>query len=300
MSATSTTRFFLLLLGISFLGSPLAAQHVTRLDSYDGVAVRILQSNNAGDVQHIIDPIRNEVVGVIEGCPRPHNLFAHPDGLYFFCTNESEATLDVVDTRSLELVEQIPLTGRPNKGAINGDTEIPVGSSVYGANRLVPEASIKIGWPYPVRKAASDRPQATTVTASRPSKSASKVATNPGGCRRATAVIAASAKLRVVPRSRRKTSKAWRKTSEQGTNSTSRARRSVSPTLAAVGRSNRIRSTVTTSRKTYSRSRAGPHSPSRSLFMRCSAAAWWTSPALWKATRKLESRTITLPRGHAP
>lgn len=119
MSATSTARHTLLLLGIGFLAGPLSAQHVTRLDSYDGVEVRILQSNNAGDVQHIIDPQRNEVVGVIEGCPRPHNLFAHPDGLYIYCTNESESTLDVFDTRSLELVEQIPLTARPNKGAIN-------------------------------------------------------------------------------------------------------------------------------------------------------------------------------------
>jgi YVTN family beta-propeller protein len=119
MSARSTTRIFLLLLGISILGAPLTAQHVTRLDSYDGVEVRILQSNNAGDVQHIIDPERNEVVGRIEGCARPHNLFAHPDGLYFYCTSESESTLDVFDTRTLELVEQLPLTGRPNKGAIN-------------------------------------------------------------------------------------------------------------------------------------------------------------------------------------
>jgi YVTN family beta-propeller protein len=119
MSARSMTRFLVLPLGISLLGAPLAAQHVPRLDSYDGVVVRILQSNNAGDVQHVIDPVTRRVVGVIEGCPRPHNLFAHPDGLYFYCTNEAESTLDVFDTRSLELVEQIPLTARPNKGAIN-------------------------------------------------------------------------------------------------------------------------------------------------------------------------------------
>ena len=119
MSARSMIRFSMLLLGLSLLGAPLSAQHVTRLDSYDGVVVRVLQSNNAGDVQHVIDPLTNQVVGVIEGCPRPHNLFAHPDGLYFYCTSESQNTIDVFDTRSLELVEQIPLTGRPNKAAIN-------------------------------------------------------------------------------------------------------------------------------------------------------------------------------------
>jgi DNA-binding beta-propeller fold protein YncE len=119
MSARSKVRFFLLLLGISFLGAPLSAQHVTRRDSYDGVVVRVLQSNNAGDVQHVIDPLTNQVVGVIEGCPRPHNLFAHPDGLYFYCTSESTNTIDVFDTRTLELVEQLALTARPNKAAIN-------------------------------------------------------------------------------------------------------------------------------------------------------------------------------------
>ena len=123
MHVRSLTPFFVLLLGVSMgipaLGAPLAAQHVPRLDSYEGVVVRVLQSNNAGDVQHIIDPMRNEVVGVIEGCAMPHNLFAHPDGLYFYCSNESEATLDVFDTRTLQLVEQLPLTARPNKAAVN-------------------------------------------------------------------------------------------------------------------------------------------------------------------------------------
>jgi DNA-binding beta-propeller fold protein YncE len=42
-----------------------------------------------------------------------------PEGLYFYCTNESEATLDVFDTRTLRLVEQLPLTASPNKGALN-------------------------------------------------------------------------------------------------------------------------------------------------------------------------------------
>ncbi|SVC91550.1 uncharacterized protein METZ01_LOCUS344404, partial [marine metagenome] len=82
MNAKLVTRFFLMLLGISFLGTSLHAQKVPRLDSYDGVVIRILQSNNAGNVQHVIDPIKNEVVGLIEGCPRPHNIFAHPEGLY--------------------------------------------------------------------------------------------------------------------------------------------------------------------------------------------------------------------------
>ena len=119
MNARSATPFFLLLLGISSLAAPLAAQHVHELDSYDGVEVRILQSNNAGDVQHIIDPTTNEVVAVIEGCPRPHNLFAHPEGRYIYCTSEATSTVDVFDPRTFELVDRLQLTARPNKGAIN-------------------------------------------------------------------------------------------------------------------------------------------------------------------------------------
>jgi DNA-binding beta-propeller fold protein YncE len=113
------TRLSLVLLGLSTIANPTLAQKVDRLDSYEGVAVRILQSNNAGTTQHIIDPVTNQVVGIIEGCPYPHNLMAHPEGLYYYCANESESTLDVFDTRTLQLVERLALTARPNKAAIN-------------------------------------------------------------------------------------------------------------------------------------------------------------------------------------
>ncbi len=89
---------FPILAGLMLAGSPLGAQKVERLDSYEGVAIRILQSNNAGDVHAVIDPALNEVVGYLEGCARAHNIFAHPDGLYYYCANEDENTLDVFDT----------------------------------------------------------------------------------------------------------------------------------------------------------------------------------------------------------
>jgi hypothetical protein len=96
-----------------------AAQSVPKLDSYDGIAVRILQSNNAGTIQHVIDPTTNKVVGLIRGCPNPHNLTSHPEGLYYYCANEQESTVDVFDTKTLQLVEQIKLSARPNKVAVN-------------------------------------------------------------------------------------------------------------------------------------------------------------------------------------
>ena len=119
MSGKRLTGLSLALLGISVLGAPVSAQKVDRLDSYDGVAVRILQSNNAGTQQHIIDPTTNQVVGIIDGCPLPHNLTAHPEGRYYYCTSELKNTLEVFDTRTLQLVESLPLTARPNKAAIN-------------------------------------------------------------------------------------------------------------------------------------------------------------------------------------
>jgi YVTN family beta-propeller protein len=108
-----------LVLGIALFTVSVAGQGVPRLDSYQGVAVRILQSNNAGNIHHIIDPTINQVVGVIRGCPHAHNLTVHPDGLYYYCANEQEKTVDVFDTKTLQLVQQIALSERPNKIVVN-------------------------------------------------------------------------------------------------------------------------------------------------------------------------------------
>ena len=104
---------------VALIAAAPAAQGVPRLDSYNGVAVRILQSNNAGDIHHIIDPTINQVVGIIRGCPHAHNLTTHPDGLYYYCANEQDKTVDVFDTKTLKLVQQIPLSERPNKIVVN-------------------------------------------------------------------------------------------------------------------------------------------------------------------------------------
>ena len=107
------------LVGLVVVAAPAGAQGVPRLDSYQGVAVRILQSNNAGNTHHIIDPTINRVVGVIKGCPHAHNLTTHPDGLYYYCANEQDKTVDVFDTKTLKLVQQIALSKRPNKIVVN-------------------------------------------------------------------------------------------------------------------------------------------------------------------------------------
>ena len=105
--------------GLALVAATAAAQGVPRLDTYQGVAVRILQSNNAGNIHHIIDPTINKVVGLIRGCPNAHNLTTHPDGLYYYCANEQDKTVDVFDTKTLKLVQQIALSERPNKIVVN-------------------------------------------------------------------------------------------------------------------------------------------------------------------------------------
>ena len=112
-------RTLVLAFGLSMVAAPASPQFVPRLDSYKGVAVRILQSNNAGDIHHIIDPAINKVVGLIKGCPHAHNLTTHPNGLYYYCASEQDKTVDVFDTRTLKLVTQIKLSERPNKIAVN-------------------------------------------------------------------------------------------------------------------------------------------------------------------------------------
>jgi YVTN family beta-propeller protein len=119
MASFSITRALPALLGVLLLAAPAAAQGVPRLDSYNGVAVRILQSNNAGNTHHIIDPVRQQVVGVIKGCPNAHNLTTHPDGLYFYCSNEQDKSIDVFDTTTLQQVTRIQLSERPNKIVVN-------------------------------------------------------------------------------------------------------------------------------------------------------------------------------------
>jgi YVTN family beta-propeller protein len=119
MASLLIRRALPFVVGVFLLAALVGAQGVPKLDSYKGVAVRILQSNNAGNIHHIIDPAINRVVGLIRGCPHAHNLTTHPDGLYYYCANEDENTIDVFDTKTLQPVMQIKLSARPNKIAVN-------------------------------------------------------------------------------------------------------------------------------------------------------------------------------------
>jgi len=95
--------------------------------------VRIIQTNSAGDNVHIIDPATNKIVGVIKGIEVNHGAAVAPDGSRYYISNEAESTLDVVDTKTLRVTKNIPLTAHPNNVAIGKD-----GRRVYVAISAAP------------------------------------------------------------------------------------------------------------------------------------------------------------------
>ena len=90
--------------------------------------VRIVQTNSAGDNVHIIDPVTNQVVQVIEGIPKAHGVAAAPDGSTLYFSNEIHRTLEIVPTDVMRVADRIPLSGRPHNVAISND-----GRKVYVA-----------------------------------------------------------------------------------------------------------------------------------------------------------------------
>src|SRR4030095_3853284 len=83
--------------------------------------VRIIQTNAAGDNVHVIDPVTNKVVGVIDGIEVSHGARIAPDGSRIYISDEAESTLDVVDGKTLKVIKKIPLTGHPNNMAVGKD-----------------------------------------------------------------------------------------------------------------------------------------------------------------------------------
>lgn len=101
---------------------------VSACPAAQGKTVRIIQTNAAGDNAHVIDPVTNTVVAVIDGIEVPHGVSASHDGTRLYITNESMHSLDVVDTKTWKVTKQIHLSGRPNNVmASKDDTKVYVG-----------------------------------------------------------------------------------------------------------------------------------------------------------------------------
>src|ERR1700739_2142332 len=82
---------------------------------------RVVQTNSAGDNVHVIDPVTNKVVGVIQDIEVPHGVALAPDGSRVYVTDESLQTVDVVDAKTLKVTNRIHLSGRPNNLSVSPD-----------------------------------------------------------------------------------------------------------------------------------------------------------------------------------
>jgi YVTN family beta-propeller protein len=82
---------------------------------------RIIQTNFAGDNVSVIDPVTNKVVGHINGIELNHGVAVNPDGKWIYVSDETNKTLDVVNGKSLEVVNRIVLSGHPNNITISPD-----------------------------------------------------------------------------------------------------------------------------------------------------------------------------------
>jgi len=84
--------------------------------------VRIVQTNsgNTNNI-HLIDPATNRIAGEVANVPINHGAAASPDGRWLYFSSEAEQTLHVVDTKTLQTLKKIPLTGRPNNISISKD-----------------------------------------------------------------------------------------------------------------------------------------------------------------------------------
>jgi DNA-binding beta-propeller fold protein YncE len=83
--------------------------------------LRLVQTNFAGDAVSIIDPATNKVVGQIPGIEMAHGINVAKDNSRIYVAQESTASLLVVDGKTLQITNRIPLSGSPNLVQLNPD-----------------------------------------------------------------------------------------------------------------------------------------------------------------------------------
>jgi YVTN family beta-propeller protein len=108
-------------------------------------AVRIYQTNSAGDAVDIIDSTTNTVVLQVKNIEVPHGVVFSPDGTRAYISCEAENTLWATDTRTGKLLGKASLSGHPNNIAISRDGRRVFVSIVAapGAVEVVDTASLK-------------------------------------------------------------------------------------------------------------------------------------------------------------
>src|ERR1700746_587269 len=116
----SAKRLFVLCSMVLAIGA-LSAWKINAAGNATARAVRIIQTNSAGDSVHVIDPVTNKVVGVIEGIEVNHGAAVAPDGSRIYVSNEADSPRDFVDARTLKVVKKVKRSGHPNNIAVGRD-----------------------------------------------------------------------------------------------------------------------------------------------------------------------------------
>ncbi|MGB9067863.1 MAG: hypothetical protein WCC21_04785 [Candidatus Acidiferrales bacterium] len=109
-----------LLLGMLFIGLPLAAQEANSYHIYVDF-LSGTQRGEGGDTVDVIDPATLKVVQSIKGLTGTHGMGFSPDGSRIYVADEGENVLAVVDHKTGNIIKKIPLTGDPNTLAVTKD-----------------------------------------------------------------------------------------------------------------------------------------------------------------------------------
>src|SRR5882762_9192077 len=109
-----------------------------------GNKVRIIQTNSAGDNVHVIDPVTNKVVGVVEGktlkvinkiplSGHPNNIAIGRDGRRVYVgIIQAPGGVDVIDTASMKNVKTLQTKGSIHNAYVTPDGKYVVAGSIQG------------------------------------------------------------------------------------------------------------------------------------------------------------------------
>ena len=136
---------------LMFLGG--VAVFLVSLKAAPNKAVRIIQSNSAGDNVLVIDPATNKVVGEITGIEVNHGVAGSLDGSKIYVSDEAMSTLDVADAKTFQIVKRIPLSAHPNNISVTPDgrriyvaiAQMPGGVDVIDTATLTNIKNVKTG-----------------------------------------------------------------------------------------------------------------------------------------------------------
>lgn len=82
---------------------------------------RIYVDDYAGTTIHVVDPVTNKVVQVIQGIEEPQSSRFSSDGTRVYVTNGADNVLEIVDRKTGKRIKRVPLSGYPNDLAVTRD-----------------------------------------------------------------------------------------------------------------------------------------------------------------------------------